>query len=124
MFRKPFKVVLDACVLFPFSLRDTLLHIAEAGLYQLYWSAEILEEMRRNLVKQQRATESKSSQLVTVMNQAFPDAMINDYELLIPMMTNHEQDRHVVAAAVKAKAKIIVHIKPSSFSSTSPGTGS
>ena len=46
----PFKVVLDANVLFPFSLRDTLLRSAAEGLFQLYWSGQILDEMERNLV--------------------------------------------------------------------------
>lgn len=108
MFRAPSRVVLDACVLFPFSLRDTLLYMAESGLYQIYWSIEILEEMRRNLVKQKRATAEKSVKLIRVMEQAFPDAMVGDYESLIMAMQNHEEDRHVVAVAVKAKAKIIV----------------
>ena len=50
MFPAPFRGVLDACVLFPFSLRDTLLRAAAKDLYQLYWSEQILEEARRNLV--------------------------------------------------------------------------
>ena len=41
----PFKVVLDANVLFPFSLRDTLLRAAAEGFFQLYWSDEILDEL-------------------------------------------------------------------------------
>jgi hypothetical protein len=39
----PFIVLLDANVLFPFSLRDTLLRAAAAGFYQLRWSSQILE---------------------------------------------------------------------------------
>ena len=50
MITAPFKVVLDANVLYPFSLRDTLLRAAAAALFQVYWSDEILEETRRNLV--------------------------------------------------------------------------
>jgi len=46
----PFIVVLDANVLFPFSLRDTLLRAAAAGFYQVRWSSQILDEMTRNLV--------------------------------------------------------------------------
>jgi hypothetical protein len=45
------RAVLDASVLFPAAVRDTLLRAAGAGLYQLYWSSDILEEVRRNLVK-------------------------------------------------------------------------
>lgn len=45
-----FRVVLDANVLFPFTLRDTLLRAADAGYFQLYWSDEILDEAQRNLI--------------------------------------------------------------------------
>lgn len=44
------RVVLDACVLFPMYLRDTLLSTAEAGLYIPYWSQKILDEAMGNLV--------------------------------------------------------------------------
>jgi len=44
-------VVLDACVLFPGSLRDVILRAAEADLYRLCLIDQILEEMRRNLVE-------------------------------------------------------------------------
>jgi len=40
-----FGVVLDACVLIPASLRDTLLRAAEQGMYQMHWSELILEEV-------------------------------------------------------------------------------
>lgn len=46
----PFKVVLDANVLYPFTLRDTLLRAAARGSYQVHGSEQILEEARRNLV--------------------------------------------------------------------------
>jgi hypothetical protein len=46
----PFIVVVDANVLYPLTLRDTVLRAAAAGFYQLRWSADILEEMERNLV--------------------------------------------------------------------------
>lgn len=47
----PFAVVLDTCVLYPAHLRDTLLRLAERGLYQALWSADILTELHRNLVE-------------------------------------------------------------------------
>jgi len=36
--------VLDACVLYPIGLRDTLLNVAEAGLFRVLWTEEILVE--------------------------------------------------------------------------------
>ena len=43
----PFRVVLDANVLFPFTVRDTLLRAAALGMYQVHWSEESLGEATR-----------------------------------------------------------------------------
>lgn len=45
-----FGVVLDACVLVPVSLADTLLRIAEYGVYRPIWSDRILVEVRRAIL--------------------------------------------------------------------------
>lgn len=102
------KVVLDACILFRAPLRDTLLRAAESRLYQVYWSEMILEEVRRNLVETGKSNHQQAQRLFTAMCEAFPDATVQEFESLIPEMTNDEKDRHVLAAAVKAKAKAIV----------------
>jgi len=39
---------------------------------------------------------------------SFPEAFVTDHHLLIPSMTNQEKDCHVLAAAVKAGAQVIV----------------
>jgi hypothetical protein len=51
-----------------------------------------------------------------------PVAWIVRYEDLIPAMTNHPKDRHVLAAAVRAGAKVIVtyNIKDYPRSSLTP----
>lgn len=96
-----FRVVLDANVLFPFSLRDTLLRAADAGYYQLYWSEEILAEAQRNLVARGHITEEQAERLFSTMREAFPESMVVDHEALIEGMANDPKDRHVAAAAVK-----------------------
>lgn len=108
MFPAPFATLLDACVLYPFTLRDTLLRCAERDLYQPYWSHLILEEATRNLVQDGLMDEAKAERLAQQMCAAFPAAMVEDFEDLIPAMKNDEKDRHVAAAAVKAGAKVIV----------------
>ena len=60
MLAAPFKVLLDANVLYPFTLRDTLLRAASEGVYQIYWSAVILDEAVRNLVASGTVTATKS----------------------------------------------------------------
>lgn len=104
----PFRVVLDANVLFPFSLRDTLLRAAAAGYYQVCWSEEILEEARRNLVGRGTITEEQAHRLLSVMRRAFPEAMVSGHEPLTEAMPNDPKDRHVAAAAVRAAAQVIV----------------
>jgi hypothetical protein len=41
-----YTAVLDACVLVPIALADTLLRVAEKGLYRPLWSDRILTEAR------------------------------------------------------------------------------
>jgi predicted nucleic acid-binding protein len=107
MFPAPFIVVLDANVLFPFVLRDTLLRAAAAGFYQVRWSSQILSEMTRNLVSTGTMTEARARRLQAAMERAFPEADVRGYEHLIAAMKNDDKDRHVAAAAVKAGAQVI-----------------
>jgi predicted nucleic acid-binding protein len=112
-----FAAVLDACVLYPFSLRDTLLRLAEQELYVVRWSDRILEEVRRNLVEN-RITEDQAAGLLAAMRDFFPEAHIpgNAVDELEPAMTNDPKDRHVLAAAVAAPAEAIVTFNLDDFS--------
>jgi predicted nucleic acid-binding protein len=103
----PFIVVVDANVLFPLTLRDTMLRAAAADFYQLRWSEEILDEMERNLVSTNSMPADKAARLRETMETYFPEAMVTGYESLVTGMQNDAKDRHVVAAAVKAGAQVI-----------------
>jgi predicted nucleic acid-binding protein len=104
-----FTILLDADALYPVYLRDALLRLAYAGLYQVRWSDEILDEMARNIKRKVPAERHyKIDQMVEKMNRAFPEARVTGYEGLISSMKNHEKDRHVLAAAVRAGADVIV----------------
>jgi hypothetical protein len=46
-----FTVLTDANVLYPVYLRDALLRLAYAGVYQIRWSDQILYEMAHNIKK-------------------------------------------------------------------------
>ncbi len=105
-----FRAVLDACVLFPFGLRDTLLRLAERELYDVYWSDRILDEMTRNLVGEGLMTEAAAQRLEGFIREAFDAAAVSTeaVERLELVMTNHPKDRHVLAAAVVADAEAVV----------------
>ncbi len=103
-----FRVFLDACVLYPQTLRDVLLTAAESGLYYPLWSDDVLDEVERNLIKNRSLTPQQIAHLREQMNGAFPDSTVTGYAPLVASMTNHEGDRHVLAAAVRGNAEVIV----------------
>jgi predicted nucleic acid-binding protein len=100
--------LLDSCVMFPMYLRDTLLCAAEAGLYVPCWSQEILDGATRNLLNTGKMTVEQVMRLEGNIKKYFTEAMVEVPDTLVEMMTNHEGDRHVLAAAVNAEADIIV----------------
>ena len=67
-----FSAVLDACVLVPIAQADTLLYMAEAGLYRPLWSERILEETIHPDMRETGAARRRAA----VMNQAFDDACV------------------------------------------------
>src|ERR1700759_5294826 len=98
-------VVLDACVLLPMPLADTLLRMAETPrLYTPRWSDDILREVSRNLTDKLNKTSGQVKRREDALRLAFPEALIEGYSDLIPVMKNDAKDRHVLAAAVKSGA--------------------
>jgi len=100
-----FPVVLDACVLVPASLRDTLLRCAERRMYLPRLSSEILDELRRTLLEKLGRSPEQVDHLSAELNRHFADAGVEGFETLVALMTNDPGDRHVIAAAVKCGAE-------------------
>ena len=117
MKHSPYPVILDACVLYPARLRDLLMHLGIAGLYQPKWSENIHAEWCRNLIKNRPDIEPHAlKHTVTLMNKALPDANVNGFEYLISGLELPDpDDRHVLAAAIRAKAEIIVTLNHKDF---------
>ncbi|MBD3781936.1 MAG: PIN domain-containing protein [Micrococcales bacterium] len=103
-----FPVFLDTCVLYPATLADLLLRIAEAGVFRPHWSADVLTELERNLAKITSVSEESARRRVGAMSAAFPDAAVTGYESLIDGMACDPKDRHVLAAAVHSDCQLIV----------------
>ncbi|MGQ0744054.1 MAG: PIN domain-containing protein [Acidimicrobiales bacterium] len=102
-------VLLDACVLYPIGLRDTLLNVAEAGFFRVLWSEEILAETSRNIVEDvPDLTAEHLAKTFDAMRRAFPEAVVRGYEHLVDSMPNHPKDRHALAAAVVGGAHVLV----------------
>ena len=83
-------VVLDACVLVPMPLADTLLRLAAGPrLFLPKWSDQIMVEVTRTLRETFGLSDQKAMHRESEIRQHFPEAWIEDYEDLIPAMTNH-----------------------------------
>lgn len=102
--------VVDACVLVPAALGDFLMRAAAAGLYDIRWTDDILDEVRRTMVGDLGKSADQSGRRIAVMKRAFPEALITSHRQLVDAMPQavHAKDRHVVAAAVASGASLIV----------------
>lgn len=105
-----FVVIYDASVLYPGTLRDLLIRIAQLGLAQAKWTDAILDEMFAALRRRRPDLEtSRLERTRELMTRAVRDWRITGHEVLIDSLKLPDpDDRHVLAAAIKAKAQIIV----------------
>jgi hypothetical protein len=101
---------LDANVLYPAELRSFLMYLALAGLFRAKWSNAVHEEWITNLLKNRSdLTREKLERTRQLMDKAAFDALVEDYEDLIPSLSlPDENDRHVLAAAIRGGARVIV----------------
>lgn len=114
-----FTVVLDACVLYPASIRDLLLTLAEKGLFRPKWSPQIQDEWRRNLMQARPDIPSEVlDRTIRLMDKAFEDANVENFaNIQVDINLPDPKDNHVLAAAIKAKADLIVTFNLKDFPS-------
>jgi predicted nucleic acid-binding protein len=100
--------VLDTNVIYPLEIRDLLLWFAHFELFTPKWSETIFEEWV-NVMKSKGISEKEIKKRVDNVDLAFPDAKVSDYKGLIASLNlPDENDRHVLAAAIKVNANMIV----------------
>ncbi len=111
-----FTAILDANVLYPQLIRDTLLSLAVERLHHARWSARIHEEWTRNLAKDRPDLAPRLPQVVELMNASVPDCLVTNYEKLVYSIELPDpDDRHVVAAAIVGHADAIVTFNTKDF---------
>jgi predicted nucleic acid-binding protein len=102
--------IFDACVLYPAPLRDLLMHLALLDVVRARWSADIHEEWMRSLLAQRRdLTRAQLERTRQLMDAHVREGLVSGYASLIPALTLPDpKDCHVLAAAIHAKADVIV----------------
>jgi hypothetical protein len=111
-----FTALLDTSVLWPSLQRDFLLSLAIEGLYRPVWSWAILEELEyheahklTNRGVPRTEAEQRARRLIEQMQTAFDDAEVTGWDRLEGTFGLPDpDDEHVAAAAVIARAGVIV----------------
>jgi len=105
-----FTALYDACVLYPAPLRDLLMHLALAGLFHARWTDRIHDEWIRNvLANRPDLRREQLERMRDLMNAHVLDCLVTGYESLIDALSLPDaDDRHVLAAAVRTRADVIV----------------
>jgi len=101
-----FTVLYDANVLYPNTLRDLLIRIAQSGTVQAKWTNAILDEMAAALRRNRPDIPAERlGRLRELMNKAVRDCLVTGYEPLIEgLKLPDPDDRHVLAAAITSGA--------------------
>lgn len=112
-----FTVIYDACVFYPAPLRDLLIRLARTRWVRARWTAQIHEEWTRNLLADRPdLTKERIDRTVSLINRAVEDCLVTGYEHLINQITLPDpDDRHVLAAAIRANAAEIVTMNQKDF---------
>ena len=114
-----FTALYDACVLYPAPLRDLLMHLAITDLFRARWTDQIHDEWIRSLLDNR--PDLKLEQLErtrTLMNSHVRDCLVTGFEPLIDGLTLPDpDDRHVLAAAIRTRASVIVTFNLDDFPS-------
>ncbi len=103
-----FTCVLDTNVIYPIDIRDLLFWFASYDLFTPKWSKQIFREWE-NVMKRKGISEQEIRKRLSKAQLAFPDALVDNCEPLVNSLElPDEKDRHVLAAAIKTNANIIV----------------
>jgi len=109
------RLVLDACVLFPDTVRAVLLDYAAAGGFTPLWSERITEEWARAAERRMSAGAAARAQ-AALMAARFPGARVTGWQAHADIAGLPDKaDAHVIAAAVAGRADGIVTFNTRDF---------
>ena len=115
MFANRFTALVDACALAGALKRNLLLTLAETEFFRLRWSDQILDETEAAITsilsgKGVGDAAERAARARTAMVTAFEEACVGDFSGMMGAVVGlpDENDRHVVAAALKTSAAIVV----------------
>ena len=104
-----FVVVYDANVLYPIRLCDLLVRTAQEGLFHARWTQRILDEATEAAIRDRPDAEAYLRRRRHLLVATLRDGLVEDYEGLVEgLQLPDPDDVHVLAAAIKSHAQVIV----------------
>jgi predicted nucleic acid-binding protein len=103
------RVLLDANLLLPSVLRETLIGAAAAGGFTPLWSARILEEWARAARRLPEGAEAEARAEIAALSEAWPEAEVAPApEIEASLALPDPGDVHVLAAAIAGRADLLL----------------
>jgi predicted nucleic acid-binding protein len=110
------KVVLDANVLYSARLRDLLMELAVAGIFDVVWTKRIEDEWVEAILRNRPNLRRQILRTASEMRRALPDARVDtDTVKAADISLPDADDAHVVAAALVSNATAIATFNVSDF---------
>jgi predicted nucleic acid-binding protein len=112
-----YAALLDACVLVPNALCDTLLRLAERGFFRPLWSDRILDETVWAIHEiHPEIPDDRIRKRLDARNATFEDALVLGWESVCAGLDLPDpDDRHVLAATIRGGAQTIVTFNVKDF---------
>jgi predicted nucleic acid-binding protein len=109
-------VFIDANVFFGARLRSLVLYLAHPKMFRARWSDRVHEEWMRNVSTKRNIPMSRLEPTRNMMDRAVLDCLVTGYEDLENTLSLPDpDDRHILAAAVKTRADIILTFNAGDF---------
>lgn len=112
-----FTVLFDADVFYRAPVRDLLLQLATKGLFRGRWTNQIHDEWIENLLKNRPSLSREQLERTReLIDSSVLGCLVTDYEELMKGITLPDpNDIHVLAAAMRAQAQVIVTYNTKDF---------
>ncbi|QIM48112.1 PIN domain-containing protein [Pusillimonas sp. DMV24BSW_D] len=106
-----YTALLDACVLYPLAMADSLMSLATAGFFAAKWTTRIEDEWVRAIERNRPDLVGKLNVRRDAMREAVPDWEIPESawsQLFHGVVLPDPNDRHVLSAAIAGHVDCIV----------------
>lgn len=114
-----FTVLVDANVFFGARLRSLVLTLAQTKMFRARWTERIHDEWMRSVATKHDLPIEKLAKTKALMDAAVLNCLVSGYEPLEASFDLPDaDDRHVLAAAVKTRADLILTFNQKDFPAT------